>query len=370
LSLLVRVLIALLAFGATSAALLAVTSQLAPVWRPAGIETPLNPRPAEPAARRQVLEVRQTSAEITVEGGHDLAAWIVQPRESSETRAMPGLVLVHGAGRGGRESLIATARAFAAAGTAVIIYDKRTAGYSVLARDYAMLAKDAIRAAEVLADAPAVDPRRIGVLGFSEGAWVAPLAVQAAPQRFAFLVLASAPIVTPLEQSAWMVDQKLAGAPPAIRRMAASALASGRTLINYVGFDVRSTLATLDLPVYAIWGADDPIVPINVAVRRLTDAAPYPVTVRILPSADHQLSPGSGWEVDLANWIASRPNLDADDLSGVEPASAAGLASLAAPRWYLNPILHTIVSAGVAILIFVMTSRKTSRWVIIGGWSE
>ena len=353
-----RVLLALLAFGATSAALLAVTSQLAPGWRPAGIETPLNPRPADPAARRQVHEVRQTSAEITVEGGPNLAAWIVQPRESSEARAMPGLVLVHGAGRGGRDSMIATAHAFAAAGTAVIIYDKRTAGYSVLARDYAVLAKDAIRAAQVLADAPGVDPRRIGILGFSEGGWVAPLAVQAAPQRFAFLVLASAPIVTPLEQSLWIVDEKLAGAPQAMRRTAAAALASGRTLINYVGFDVRSTLATLDLPVYAIWGADDPIVPINVAVRRLTDAAPYPVTVRILRSAEHQLSPESGWEVDLANWIASPPNLEVDDITGVEPASAAGVGSLPGSRWYLNPILHTVVSAGVAIMIFVMTSRK------------
>jgi hypothetical protein len=87
-----------------------MTSHLAPGWRPAGIETPLNPRPADPVARRQVHEVRQTSAEITVEGSHNLAAWIVQPRESSEARAMPGLVLVHGAGRGGRESFIATAR--------------------------------------------------------------------------------------------------------------------------------------------------------------------------------------------------------------------------------------------------------------------
>ncbi len=353
-----RVLLALLAFGATSAALLAVTSQLAPGWRPAGIETPLNPRPADPAARRQVHEVRQTSAEITVEGSHNLAAWIVQPRESNETRAMPGLVLVHGAGRGSRDSMIATARAFAAAGTAVIIYDKRTAGYSVLARDYAVLAKDAIRAAQVLANAPGVDPRRIGILGFSEGGWVAPLAVQAAPQRFAFLVLASAPIVTPLEQSVWIVDQKLAGAPQAMRRTAATALASGRALINYLGFDVPSTLATLDLPVYAIWGAADPVVPINVAVRRLTDASPCPVTVRILRSAEHQLPTESGWEVDLANWITSPPNLEADDITGVEPTSAVGVGSLPASRWYLNPILHTIVSAGVAILIFVMTSRK------------
>jgi alpha-beta hydrolase superfamily lysophospholipase len=268
------------------------------------------------------------------------------------------LVLVHGAGRGSRESLVETAQALAAAGTAVIIYDKRTAGYSVLARDFAVLAEDAIHAADVLANAPGVDPQRIGILGFSEGGWVAPTAVQAAPQRFVFLVLASAPIVTPLEQSSWIVDQKLTAAPPAIGRMAATVLASGRDLINYLDFDVRSSLARLDLPIYGIWGADDPIVPINVAVHRLTDAARSPVTIRILPGAGHQLRTGTGWEADLADWIVSAANLDTDDITGVEPASAAGVGGLPASLWYLNPILHIILSAGVAILVFVMRSRK------------
>ena len=129
LSLFRRLLLALLAFGGTSTALLTVTSQIVPGWRPAGIQRPLDPRPAAPADEPEVHKVRQTSAEITVEGSPDLAAWILQPAESNEARAVPGLVLVHGAGRGSRESLVETAQAFAAAGTAVIIYDKRTAGY-------------------------------------------------------------------------------------------------------------------------------------------------------------------------------------------------------------------------------------------------
>ena len=99
-----------------------------------------------------------------------MAAWILQPAESTEARAVPGLVLVHGAGRGSRESLVETAQAFAAAGTAVIIYDKRTAGYSVLARDFALLAEDAIDAANVLANAPGVDRSGYRIVGFSEGA--------------------------------------------------------------------------------------------------------------------------------------------------------------------------------------------------------
>ena len=101
-----------------------------------------------------------------------------------------------------------------------------------------------------------------------------------------------------------------------------------------------------------------PIVPINIAVRRLTDAARSPVTIRILPGVGHQLRPRTGWEADLADWIVSPANPDADDITGVEPASAAGVGGVPASLWYLNPILHTILSAGVAILVFVMTYRK------------
>ena len=74
--------------------------------------------------------------------------------------------------------------------------------------------------------------------------------------------------------------------------------------------------------------AADPIVPINVAVRRLTEAAPSPVTGRILPTIGHQLPTETEWEADLADWIASPANLGADDITGVEPVSAAEVGSL------------------------------------------
>jgi fermentation-respiration switch protein FrsA (DUF1100 family) len=143
--------------------------------------------------------------------------------------------------------------------------------------------------------------------------------------------------------------------------VAATALASGRTLINYLDFDVRSTLTTLDLPVYSIWGADDSTVPINVAARLLTDAVHRSVTVRILPNAEHQLPSGTGWEADLADWTASPPQLHTDDVSGVEPATAAGVSRLPAPRWYLDPILHSTLSGWVAILVLVITRPRSQQ---------
>src|SRR5829696_2577275 len=81
-----------------------------------------------------------------------------------------------------------------------------------------------------------------------------------------------------------------------------------------------------------------------------------PVAVRILPNAEHQLPAGTGWQADLAYWIASPPQLDADDITGVEPASPVGVSSLPASGWYLNPILHMVVSLAVAILVFAIKS--------------
>ena len=175
-----RLLLAVLAFGGMSVAILIVASQLTPGWRPSEMQPAIGPGAGESGPRRETYEVEQTTAAITVDGSANLAAWILQPAVSSAARPVPGVVLVHGAGRGSRESLIEMGRALASAGVAVIIYDKRTTGYSVLTRDYAVLAQDAIRAADVLAKAPVVDRNRIGILGFSEGGWVAPMAVRAA----------------------------------------------------------------------------------------------------------------------------------------------------------------------------------------------
>ena len=88
----------------------------------------------------------------------------------------PGVVLVHGSGPGRRSSLTAHAEAFARAGIVVLTYDKRTEGYTATRRDYGLLAGDVLAAVRLLAAQPEADPERVGLWGFSEGGWVAPLA--------------------------------------------------------------------------------------------------------------------------------------------------------------------------------------------------
>ena len=143
LGLLGRLLLALLAFAGTSAALLIVTSQVVPGWRPAGIQRPLDPRPTEPAAepgstrfgrRRSRSLLRAVPTDCVDPATSRVERNRCSSRLGAGARCRPRQPRIPGRhGPGVRRSRDGRDR-----------YDKRTAGYSVLARDFAALAEDAI----------------------------------------------------------------------------------------------------------------------------------------------------------------------------------------------------------------------------------
>lgn len=104
---------------------------------------------------------------------------------------------MHGAGEGERAHYRAFAECFAAAGIASLIYDRRGHGESDGPRDMDLfvLGKDAEAAFSSMGGQSGVDPTRVGIWGYSNGAWVASLAAEAVGP--AFLVLAGASGVTP-----------------------------------------------------------------------------------------------------------------------------------------------------------------------------
>ena len=78
-------------------------------------------------------------------GGLALHGSVVSQVDAKSGRA--GVVLVHGAGTGTpREKLLGEAVAFARQGLSVLIYDKRSEGYSLFERSYSQLADDALGA--------------------------------------------------------------------------------------------------------------------------------------------------------------------------------------------------------------------------------
>ena len=207
---------------------------------------------------------------------------------------------MHGAGPGGRSSVAGLAESLARAGIVALAYDKRSVGYSAVTdRDFGLLADDALAAVRLLRQRDDVDPAMVGLWGISEGGgWVAPLAASRAPDRVAFAVLVSAPMVTPKRQLVWGAETGLdrLGAPHGLRSAAARALGMGG--FDYTDHKPLPAMERVDQPVLAIYGTRDTAVPVVQSSRELTNALECggnrSYAVRFFAGADHGLRVGDG----------------------------------------------------------------------------
>ena len=132
-------------------------------------------------------------------GGVVLAGTLFQPRGEGP---YPGVVLIHGSGPESRDEYAFYARYLARRGVAALAYDKRGVGKStgeLYRADYSDYADDALAAVRLLLDRSDVDSTRVGLVGFSEAEWVAPLAASRS-DRVAFLAVIGAAGIRPAEQ--------------------------------------------------------------------------------------------------------------------------------------------------------------------------
>lgn len=158
----------------------------------------------------------------------------------------PAVVLLHGSGPQTRESYIRYfADQFARRGFTALIYDKRNTGRTDIplwqqgGGTFADLADDATAAVRYLRARPDVaDPRRIGLWGLSQGAWIAPLAAERI-EGIAFLVLVSGGGVSPARQELYDDEVKLRA-----RGFSAAEIARAMSLLELANAYVRSQADT------------------------------------------------------------------------------------------------------------------------------
>jgi hypothetical protein len=214
--------------------------------------------PAAPAAA-EPEPVRTTDVTFVGGGGVILHGIVVAPRPSGKRR--PAMVMLEGAGNRGRQELQPAAEVFAQHGVITLIYDKRRVGYSLLRRDYGLLAADAVAAVAVLATRGDVDPSRLGLWAQSEGAYVAPLASHQS-SAVKFVITVGAVGVTPAVQTAWGYDQFLrhagvgTGLPHALEITALRTMISAG-LFPEANFDPAPAWQQVRQPVLAEWGEFD-----------------------------------------------------------------------------------------------------------------
>jgi uncharacterized protein len=253
--------------------------------------------------------------------------------------ACPGVVLIGGSGPSDRHNdgfFDALRTHLASAGVAVLAYDKRGAGKSTGAWAAATvddLAQDAAAAVAALQAHPRVAAGAVGVLGHSEGGWVA-LRLCARLGTPRHLIVNSCPAVPFGESEVFALTT--AGAEPdaaaALMQQLTAAARAGRDyrqgqqiiaasqhepwypLLNASGFTLDSTtwaqltawadhdpsddLARLKIPTLAIFGENDPLVPVRASVERYEEmaaSAMRPQQTIIFPGADHRLQVTAGF---------------------------------------------------------------------------
>ncbi|MHB9000354.1 MAG: alpha/beta fold hydrolase, partial [Thermoanaerobaculia bacterium] len=121
----------------------------------------------------------------------------------------PAVVMLHGSGSAGRNNpaFADLANVLLMNGFAVLRHDKRGVGNSTGDWRNARtsdLVSDALAAVEFLRGCAAIDQSRIGLLGFSQGAWIAGLAAAKDP-GIGFVALVSGGAVPPRDQATYRV---------------------------------------------------------------------------------------------------------------------------------------------------------------------
>ena len=142
-------------------------------------------------------------------GDVTLAGTLLLPAPSRSRHA--AVVFTHGGGAARREFVWGMGYLLAARGIAVLIYDKRGVGESKGnwgEASFEDLADDAVAGAKFLQSNSAIDPKRIGFWGLSQGGWIAPLAASRFPDA-AFAVAISGGGLTPASTELFDTEYEL-----------------------------------------------------------------------------------------------------------------------------------------------------------------
>jgi pimeloyl-ACP methyl ester carboxylesterase len=314
-------------------------------------------------AARQQRFVREGDENVTIPAnGFNIAATISRPSTipppppRQKVTRLPAILLVPGSGAVDRDEVVAgipvfgqLAAGLADAGFLVVRYDKRGVGQSGGREEAATLqdyAEDVIAAVKWLEKRKDVDPKRITVVGHSEGAAITMLAASR-EKRIVRIVLVAAPGTTgaalvleqqqsALAKSTLSEEEKRRrvdlqhrihaavlegggwqGVPEELRRQADTPWFS-----SLLAFDPAAVMRRIRQPILIVAGERDRQVPAHHAEQLATLARARknspPVAVVTVPGVNHLLVPATSGEVEEYVALSDR---------SVSPAVVTAIAS-------------------------------------------
>ncbi len=322
-------------------------------WNGFGVEGSFAMKRREAAARAyREEEVTFANADIALSG----TLLVPNGREKS-----PAVILVHGSSPNERATYRSWARHFAENGIAALIYDKRGSGKSTgntRAASMEDLAGDAIAGIKMLKLRRDIDAGKVGIAGHSQGGWIAPLAA-AMSDDVAFVIVSGAAAVTPAEQSifhragvmreAGITENEIAEATrlreklyllnrkiiakdadvvemrtaiskeltdnkdarwfgPAELPPELNGELPPRGALELLFFDASSVWPRVRVPVLAMWGSRDTVVPVEKSKAMieefLSKAGNKDLTIRVFQGVDHGKAIAAtreGWDFPRAS---------------------------------------------------------------------
>ena len=210
----------------------------------------------------------------------------------------PTVVIIHGSGTSRRNNVwyLSVAHHLQQHGIAVLLPDKRGSEKSEgewLGASFAELATDTISAIEFVKHQRVFAYSTIGLLGMSQGGWIAPV-VAAKTDDVSFVVSMVGPAVTAEEQ---LLHDEIYNIAPYTYTSIAKLLApiSARVLmkkdffIPTAGFDPIPYWKDVDVPVFFALGGDDPNVPVEASIRRLQENNLDHFAIKVYPDGGHAI---------------------------------------------------------------------------------
>ncbi|HEY9403073.1 MAG TPA: alpha/beta fold hydrolase [Pyrinomonadaceae bacterium] len=280
--------------------------------------------------------------------------------------AHPAIIFIHGSGPDSREQYRFFADLFARKGITALVYDKRGVGASAgdwRRSPFSVLADDALAAVQFLKTHPAIDPRRIGLWGGSEGGIIAPWAASRSPD-VAFVIMQSATGVSFAQQNLYQTERQMRALnlpdsevreALAFQRLKHAYARTGAGWQEYaealqdsrdepwaslggpsapddwwwlwyrtkMDYEPVPMLEQVRVPVLALWGARDVLVPVAESRSAVEGAfargGNRNVTYRVFEDADHSMNTESGAQPSpeyletMLEWTLGQVNMSCAD---------------------------------------------------------
>lgn len=291
-------------------------------------------------------EVRFRNGDVT------LAGTLLLPRSKGQH---PSVILIHGSSTPSRDDFRFYGDLFVRRGIAALIYDKRQLGRNL--GDLRDLTGDALAAVELLKSRSDINPKQIGLWGFSQGGWVAPIAA-ARSKDVAFVITVSGPAVSYADVNIYadatrlrargFSEEEIREATIATKRLDEYVRSGGdrqdlqsfldeartkrwathttilqrapsaeemQTWLRWRNLDIDpvSYWEQINVPVLATFGELDDVVPVQISVERIEAAlrrsGNKDVTIKVFPKASHEIKPAPDFLNIMLDWTVARVNV-------------------------------------------------------------